>query len=127
MTDLVLDASAVLALLNGEQGHEVVGAALPDVLINAVNLAEVVGKLTDAGLSAAEIARSIGVLGLTVQACDEAIAYRAGLLRPLTKAQGLSLGDRICLATAMHLCLPVLTAERTWRNLTLDLDIRQIR
>lgn len=129
VSECVLDASAVLALLNGEPGHAVVEAALPGARINAVNLAEVVGKLADVGLNAEEIGASLSVLGLQVQPCDEAIASRAGLLRPLIRAQGLSLGDRVCLATAAELALPVVTAEHVWAplTLTLGLDIQQIR
>ncbi|WP_230312513.1 PIN domain-containing protein [Paracoccus lichenicola] len=47
----VLDASALLCLLNGEQGSERVLEALPRAVIGAANLAEVVSKLRERGLS----------------------------------------------------------------------------
>jgi ribonuclease VapC len=40
---------------------------------------------------------------------------------------GLSLGDRACLALAMELKLPVVTADRAWIDLDLGIDICVIR
>jgi ribonuclease VapC len=48
-------------------------------------------------------------------------------MRPLTKAQGLSLADRACLALARRLDIPVITADREWAGLDLDITIRLIR
>ena len=127
MSDIVLDASAVLALVNGEPGNDVVLANLADGVISAVNLAEVVTKLTELALDEAEIRDSIDTLGLRVVPCDTALAFRAGMLRPATRAYGLSLGDRLCVALAQHLDAPVLTAERIWSKLDLGVEVRLIR
>ena len=48
---------------------------------------------------------------------DAAQAKVAGDLRSLTRAQGLSLGDRTCLALAPALGLPAMTADRAWGGL----------
>jgi len=127
VSDIVFDASAVLALVNGEPGNDVVLANLADGVISAVNLAEVVTKLTELALNEAEIRDSIDTLGLRVVPCDAALAFAAGMLRPATRAYGLSLGDRICVAQAQHLDTPVLTAERIWSNLDLGVEVRLIR
>jgi PIN domain nuclease of toxin-antitoxin system len=58
---------------------------------------------------------------------DDALAYRAGLLRPATKAAGLSFGDRGCLALAQQLGVPALTADRGWARLSIGIPIRVIR
>ncbi len=50
MSDPVLDASAVLALLNQEPGHEQVLAVLPAASIGTVNLTEVISKLCERGV-----------------------------------------------------------------------------
>lgn len=117
----------VLALVNGEPGNDVVLANLADGVISAVNLAEAVTKLTELALDEAEIRDSIDTLGLRVVPCDATLAFAAGMLRPVTRAYGLSLGDRICVALAQHLDTPVLTAERIWRNLNLGVEVRLIR
>jgi PIN domain nuclease of toxin-antitoxin system len=56
---------------------------------------------------------------------DDALA--TGLLRPVTRSFGLSLGDRACLALAQRLRLPVVTADRAWANLALGVTIQLVR
>jgi PIN domain nuclease of toxin-antitoxin system len=58
---------------------------------------------------------------------DAAQARVAGDLRSLTRAQGLSLGDRACLALAQALGLPVMTADRAWASLEVEIKIRTVR
>jgi len=72
---VVLDATAVLALLQEEPGAERVVAALPDAAISAVNLSEVVGKLADSGMPELAIRAALGALGLDVHPFDEDQAW----------------------------------------------------
>jgi ribonuclease VapC len=113
----VLDASALLCLLKGEEGAERVLMAMPRAWVSAVNLSEVYAKLADAGGSEARIVQAIGGLHLRVEPFDDAQARRAGMLRPLTKSLGLSLGDRACLALAQHRNAIALTTDRAWAEL----------
>lgn len=113
-TVAVLDASAVLTLLFEEPGAEVVRAHLRTGVIGAANLAEVLAKLSDHGLPAQEAARAVAILGLEVMPMTETQALRSAELRPATRAAGLSLGDRACLALAAELGAPALTADRGW-------------
>lgn len=129
VSKVVLDASALLALIHRETGQEVVADAVVESVISAVNLAEVIGKLAERGVPqdrAKAIALSFGV---EVVPLDVDIAAKAGQLRPSTRSAGLSLGDRCCLATAMALGLPALTAEAAWEPLAaaLGVDVRNIR
>lgn len=115
MTEIhLLDASAVLALLQEEPGAERVEAVLAGARIGIVNLAEVYSKLAEAGLTTEEATTSVGLLGLAVEPMDEAQALEVGRLRPLTRKQGLSLGDRSCLALAAQLDAVAVTTERSW-------------
>lgn len=124
---VVLDASALLCLLNAEPGADIVAAALPNAAISTVNLAEMVGKLRERGLSAGEVEAALAGLSLDVRPFTTAQAYIAGDLRPATRALGLSLGDRACLALARALEAPALTADRQWLGLKLGIDIRVVR
>ncbi len=129
MSRIVLDASALLALIHREPGQEMVADALVESAISAVNLAEVIGKLAERGVPQAR-AKAIALsFGVEVVPLDADIAARAGQLRPDTRSAGLSLGDRCCLATAMALGLPALTAESAWEPLAeaLGVEVRNIR
>jgi len=126
MSDVVLDSSAVLALLADEPGSDEVEAALPGALLSAVNLAEVVAKLSERGMPAEEATSLICSIGVEVADFDADQATRSGGLRASTRIAGLSLGDRACLALAQARKLPVLTADAAWARLD-NLDIRLIR
>lgn len=127
MLEVVLDAPALLALLHAEPGRERVAACLPGARMSAVNLAEVVAKLAEHGLLEAEIRAAIGGLGLVVVPFEGEHALQCGLLRPATRALGLSLGDRAGLALARALGLPILTADRAWGELPTGWRVDLIR
>jgi len=126
MSDVVLDSSAVLALLANEPGTDVVEAALPGALLSTVNLAEIVAKLCERGMPAEEATSLIYSIGVEIAEFDAEQATRSGELRASTRSAGLSLGDRACLALAQVRELPVLTADTAWGQLK-HLDIRLIR
>jgi ribonuclease VapC len=123
----VLDASAVLALLNGEPGAAKVQAVLDRSLISAVNLAEVIGKLSESGVPDDVSERILAGLGLDIVPFDADQASIVGRLRPATKKLGLSLGDRACLGLAMMRKAKAMTAERVWRQAPLPAEIVLIR
>ncbi len=111
----VLDASAVLAYLQRESGHQRVRSALAEgAAISAVNLAEAYAKVVERGLLAEEVGSRLHVLGLEVIPFAEDDARNSAALHSKTRAVGLSLGDRACLALGRRLGLPVLTADRAW-------------
>lgn len=124
---VVLDASAILALLNNEQGAETVFTLLDSAVASAVNVSEVVAKLAASGGDEAVIHEAIGRLQLPVIPFDEEHAYAAGFLRPLTRPAGLSFGDRACLALAEQLGATAVTADRRWLDLPLGVPVRPIR
>jgi ribonuclease VapC len=123
----VLDASAVLALYFEEAGAGQVRSALPGARLSSVNYTETISKCLDRGEGIDTALRKIAAIGVEIVAYDAGLARRAGELRPLTKRLGLSLADRACLALAEREALPVLTADRSWKLLSLGLDIRLIR
>ncbi|HEY8574360.1 type II toxin-antitoxin system VapC family toxin [Phenylobacterium sp.] len=127
MADVVLDASAVLARLLSEPGEEVVSSAVEGARVSAVNLAEVIARLIDRGVPVEAAVATTAELGIDVIPFDETAALRAGTLRASTRSLGLSLGDRACLALAEMVGLPVLTADRAWAELDLDVEVVLIR
>jgi ribonuclease VapC len=127
LSRVVLDASALLALLRLEPGNEKVAEAIPGAVISTVNLSEVVSKLLEKGVPEPAVRSALGKVELVVQPFSEDLAYRTGILRLATRALGLSLGDRACLALGQQLAAPVLTTDRNWRQLDLGVEVRVIR
>jgi ribonuclease VapC len=123
----VLDSSVVLAGLFQEPGGEVLAELIPDAMMCAVNVTEIITRLYDKGwpmeIATGETAKLVN----RIAPFDNALAFRAGWLRSDTRSFGLSLGDRACLALAMASSLPVYTADREWSQLDVGLDIRVIR
>lgn len=126
---VVLDASAVLAYLQDESGSEKVDVVLSEgrAIISAVNFAEVVGKLLEAGLPESSVKVVMGNLELQIEPLDDKQAWKTGVLRMSTKEFGLSLGDRACLALAHIKKLPIVTADKQWDELKTDIKIIQLR
>lgn len=127
MTELVLDASAVIALIKREPGADVVSAYIPGATMSAINVAEVATHLAESGLPADRVRAAIGKLGLDVAPCELDDAVAIGLLRPATREHGLSLGDRACLALGSARDMPVLTADRAWGKLDIGVEVRLLR
>ena len=115
----VFDTSAVLAVIFGEPGGEKLPAlwADGDNLMSAVNYAELVAKLNERGMSDAEVLTVLEGVPLTLVPFDEATALASGLLRTATRALGLSLGDRACIALAQARRAVVVTADKQWEKL----------
>ena len=128
-----LDASALLAYLQGEPGSATVEAALAaGAVISIVNYAEVLLRLADAGEDPATANHRLseqGLIGglLEVVPLTEEDAVVTAQLRTSTRVHGLSLGDRACLATGLRFSGPVLTADRTWALLDVGVIVQLIR
>lgn len=127
MNEIVLDASALLALLRAELGADVVLVSLPRAVISAVNLSEVVAKLSETGVPEDAIRQAIADLRLDIRPFDEEQAYQAGLLRSATQAAGISFGDRACLGLSKTLGATTLTADRMWTSLNIGVNVKVIR
>jgi len=128
VSKVVLDASALLAVLNQEPGSEkLTPELLSAAATSTVNLAEVHGKLVSQGLSpddAWEATRSS--VGDAVLFTAEHARLAGGLVA-ITRRLGLSLGDRACLALGLDPKLPVYTADKSWKKLKAGVLIQVIR
>lgn len=124
---IALDASALLALLFAEPGHQEVEAVYGECCLSAVNLSEVVGRFVRDGHNPKQVFDALVASGLEIVPCLGEDAVLAAGLCAATRAAGLSLGDRACLALALARGIPVLTADRAWRGLDLPVSVRLIR
>ncbi len=128
MNRIVLDASAILAVIHGEAGQEkLTPELLAGAIASTVNLAEVQAKLVSRGWTPVEAWED------TTSPIREAVPFNeehakiAGSLVTLTRHLGLSLGDRACLALGMALKAPVYTADKTWKGIKWGVRIHVIR
>lgn len=127
-SSVVLDASAVMAVLNQEVGAERLTPNLLGIAYcSTVNVAEVQGKLVERGLRPDDAWRDVTAVVRRPLPFTAEHAKTAGSLISQTRASGLSLGDRACLALALELNAPVYTADRSWKNLKLAVPIHVIR
>ena len=124
---IVLDSSAFLAVLKQESGANMVEAALSDAAISAVNVTEILSKISDWGLDARAYEKNLAALPLEFVDFNFARAAFAAQLRNDTRPFGLSLGDRACLALGMERRCSVLTADRSWAKLDIGVPIVLIR
>ena len=127
MSRVVLDASAILALLNQEEGAERVAPFLADAVISTVNLAEVVTRLALAGMPETAIREALALLPLESVPFDVGQAIDVGLLAPTTRPSGLSLGDRACLILARRLDATAVTADQAWMGIDAEVAVELIR
>ncbi len=128
MNKVVLDASALLAILNQEPGAEkLTPELLSAAATSTVNLAEVHCKLVGRGL------RPDDAWEATLSPIREAVPFTsehaklAGDLAAQTRALGLSLGDRACLALGLALKIPIYTADKSWKKVKVGARIHVIR
>lgn len=127
MSDVVLDASAVLALMQEEPGAELVWPHLPGAYLSAVNAAEVAAKLVDAGADPLEAGDRLLRLGARVVAFEAGDVVPNARLRAETRSAGLSFADRACLSLARRLGVPAVTADRKWATIGSEIDVQLIR
>jgi len=116
MSRVVLDASALIAMLKNEPGADAVAATIASASMGVFNYAEVVSHFIHLGMPAVEVDDMLNPLPMTIIPADKLLARDAGRLRTATASAGLSLGDRFCLALAKREGVPAWTADRSWAS-----------
>jgi PIN domain nuclease of toxin-antitoxin system len=122
-----MDASAILAMVHGELGEDVVRRSLAGSLISAVNVAEIGARLADHGIGEATLRETIAATGLEIVPFDAELAFATSKLRASTHSLGLSLGDRACIALAQRRKLPAMTADAAWARINVGVAVELIR
>jgi hypothetical protein len=127
MKPVILDASALIASIYEEKGGDMVAKYLPQAIISAVNMTEVISYMVNRGLDVEQVKELLESLTIEVAPYDAEQAFISGEIMLKTKKKGLSLADRACLALAITKNLPVLTVEKAWDELNLKVSIKLIR
>ena len=123
----VVDASALLAFLLGESGADVVEKTIEESAVSTVNWSEVCQRALARGVDTTDLRADVEALGIAVEPFTAEDAERAADLWESTRAAGLSLGDRACLALALRLGGTAVTADRAWVALDVGVDVTAIR
>jgi PIN domain nuclease of toxin-antitoxin system len=123
----VLDASAVLAFLHTEPGHERIRKTLDTAHVSTVNWAEVLQKSLRRQVDVAGMQEEFAEIGVTFEPFTPRQAEITAHLWDKTRQFGLSLADRACLALAIEKEAVVLTADRAWAGLDLGIEIQLVR
>lgn len=127
-TKIVLDSSALLALLQQEKGSEIIQPLLENATMSSINIAEVLTTLMRIHILPQEALLFIPDMIKEIIPFDLEQASLAAELYPQGKEKGLSLGDRACIALGIKLQAPIYTADKIWADLSIDCaDIRLIR
>jgi len=124
---IILDASALLAYLHRETGWEMVQAVIAEACVSAINWSEIAQKITQKGMDVDTVRDLLYELGLTIEPFSVKQAEIAAELWEQSRRYGLSLADRACLAFAMQRATTVMTADKVWAELALDIEIQLIR
>ena len=129
MTNIVLDSSAVLAMVYGEPGggrvHAAIVSPLYVVSISAVNWCEVLTKLGQRiPLMTAEKLTAI-LPGVEVIPFGQAEAEQVATLAK--SCPNISLGDRACLALASFLDATAWTTDKIWAQMPMGAKLEILR
>lgn len=128
---VVLDASAMLALLGNEPGADKVIARLSECVISAVNLSEVYSKSIQKGHSLDRVVEQIRRLQIPTIDFADAHARQTAVMHAATRKLGISLGDCACLSLGKITGATIVTADRRWSEYSLDslfgVELQQIR
>lgn len=128
MNKVILDSSALLALIKNEDGSSVVEGLLGGIVMSSINVSEVAAILLDSEMSVEQVIKAIEPFVDSIIAFDFEYSILCADLKKSTKHLGLSLGDRACISLGIKFELAVYTADKIWAQLKLkNVDIKLIR
>ena len=119
----VFDSSAIIALLQQEEGSEIVANSMKGGIMSSLNYSEVVAVLARK-MPRETIVTLLAKLISEIVPFDEDQAVEVGIFYRKTKSAGLSMGDRACITPAKLPKIPVLTADKEWAKLNLGVEIK---
>ncbi len=118
----VIDASAMLAFLHREPGHEVVREWLHNSAMSAINFAEVLQKLVEKPQEQRLLNAVVSNLRIDVLEFNRKHAEQVAAIYP-NAHRGISIADRACMAVAIQERLPIVTDDHEWEKLNFGLEL----
>jgi ribonuclease VapC len=126
VSEYILDASALVAMLRSEPGAESVSKAISDARMSVINYSEVVSYFVHAGMDVRDVDAMLDPLPIEWIPVDKELANLAGRLHRSTASAGLSLGDRFCMALAKRDGLAAWTADKAWKAIASDVGVEVV-
>jgi PIN domain nuclease of toxin-antitoxin system len=126
VSEYILDASALIAMLRSEPGADRVSKTISDARMSVINYSEVVSYFVHAGMDARDVDAMLDPLPIEWIPVDKELANLAGRLRKSTASAGLSLGDRFCIALAKRDGLAAWTADKGWKTIESDVGVEVV-
>jgi PIN domain nuclease of toxin-antitoxin system len=117
----------VLAFALGEDGEQKVGEVRERCIVPTINLSEAFSRLLRSDFPADRVQVFLQQFFPRVAHLDRDLAEASGALHAATRKFKLSYADCVCLMVAMQLKVPVLTADRKWEEVGLDVKLELIR
>jgi ribonuclease VapC len=127
MSKVVLDASAIIAVLRGEPGHEYVIPYLAGSLVSTINVAEVLCTARSFGSNPEKDSMALQMMQLKRMAFVEEQARIVASIYSQTSGSSIGIADRACLSLGIMHKLPVLTGDRTWAACDVGVEVRLFR
>jgi PIN domain nuclease of toxin-antitoxin system len=124
---IVLDASAILAVILKEPGADKVEATFGNAVISAATLAEILTKTHQRGLDSEGSYRRIVSFGIDIVPVTSRHARIAGEISRAPRELDLSLGDRLCIALAISLNCELLTSDRGMAEFKAGIPVTRFR
>jgi PIN domain nuclease of toxin-antitoxin system len=128
MSKVILDTSALLALIKNEPGASTIEDLLGQIVISSLSLAEAATSLLQSEMTLQECEECLLPLVSQLIPLDASHALLTANLMKQLKGKELPLEARACLALGIKMNLPIYTANQIWPDLGLtDIDIKLIR
>ncbi|MBS0279158.1 MAG: PIN domain-containing protein [Proteobacteria bacterium] len=124
---IILDSSALLAVLLGEPGADAVKATFSEAFISAASLAEILAKAERRGIPSEAAYKVIVNFGIGIIPVDTLQARISARISLAPRELDLSLGDRLCIALAIAMRCDLLTSDGGIRKFEADISIRSFR
>jgi PIN domain nuclease of toxin-antitoxin system len=127
VSEYVADASAVLAFARGEPGEKRVRNLRTSCVLSSINLMEAYSKLVRYDVPADQVQRFLRESFPSVIPLDRELAENSAVLHTRLNKLGISYADCACLSLGMQRKATVLTADRNWKQIELDVKVELIR
>jgi len=127
ISKVILDASALLALIKNEPGASTVEDLLGQIVMSTLSLMEVATTLLQSDMTLQECEECLLPLISQLISFDTSHALLTASLTKQVKDKDLTLEARACLALGIKMNLPIYTANQEWSELKITgIDISLI-